>query len=81
MNKEKTLKDRKLKLLNGDFVDTKTKTDLIDENGYKYSLSFDCIRDKRTKRFNIVGKSNKFSIENIQQFIKNKNRGTKVLSK
>lgn len=81
MNQEKVLKDRKLKLLNGDFVDTKTKADLIDENGYKYSLSFDCIRDKRTKRFNIVGKSNKFSIENIQLFIKNKNCGTKVLSK
>ena len=39
MNQEKVLKDRKLKLLNGDFVDTKTKADLIDENGYKYSLS------------------------------------------
>ena len=38
MNKEKVLKDRKLKLLNGDFVGTKTKANLIDENGYRAVL-------------------------------------------
>lgn len=71
---EKVLRKRNLKLLdnNKGFYDTKSKVDLIDNKGFKYSLSFDVINDKRTKSFNIVDKHNKFLIDNIQKIIKDR---------
>lgn len=79
---EEVLRKRNLKLLdvNKGFYDTKSKVDLIDDKGFKYSLSFDVINDKRTKSFNIVDKHNKFSIDNIQKIIKDRGSDTKVIS-
>lgn len=53
----------------------------MDEDGYLYSLALDSVRDKRTKKFEIVSKSNKHSIQNIQHWINLQGSNTVVLSK
>lgn len=58
----------------------KEKYGFIDKNGYKYYLSLDSIKDSRTKKYRIASKYNKYSIENIQNYIYKNGGKAKVLS-
>lgn len=77
--KETALK-RGLKLLDNKYINKNTKMTFEDRNGYLYYTTIDNVKDKRTKKFDIVSKRNKYSIQNIQKFIENNNSKTKILS-
>lgn len=59
----------------------KTKLNCIDNNGYKYYLTYNGIKDDRTTNFDIVGIRNPYTIENIQTYININGGKSKVLSK
>lgn len=63
------------------YINKNTHMECHDKNGYKYYLTLNNIKDKRIKKFNIVSKNNKFSIDNIQKFIYDKGYKTKILTK
>lgn len=73
-------KDRELELLDNIYINTKTKMTFKDNNGYLYYLSLSDIKDKRTKKFDIVSNKNKYSIYNIQKFVENNGSKSKLLS-
>lgn len=73
-------KNRGLELLDNIYINTKTKMTFKDNNGYLYYLSLDNIKDKRTKKFDIVSNKNKYTIFNIQKFIENNGSKSKLLS-
>lgn len=52
----------------------------IDSCGYKYSLAYDQLRDKRSSH-SIVKAQNPYSLQNIQQYIYNNKGHAKVISK
>lgn len=60
-------------------IDTKTKHDYADNEGYRYSLTFDEIKDKRSNHY-IVRPENPYTIYNIQKYIANHGSNTKLLS-
>lgn len=53
-----------------EYVNKDYKMNCHDLEGYKYKLSLDCVNDKRTKRFEAIGKYNPYFVENIENFIK-----------
>lgn len=63
------------------YQNTDSKISVVDQDGYKYALSLGSIKDKRIVRFDIVGKRNPYSMENIQNWLHIKNSNTVVLSK
>ena len=63
-----------------EYINKNTHMECHDKNGYKYYLTLDVVKDKRTKKFNPVTKYNKFSIYNIQKFIYDKGYKTKILT-
>lgn len=65
-------KEKGLMLLSTEYVNNRTNMDCIDENGFKYSLSYGAINNKRKQSFNIISPYNKFSIDNMKLYIKNK---------
>lgn len=69
-------------LINPDeeYINNRKKIECYDKDGYKYLLSVGDISDKRTKKFKIVLKENKFSIYNIELYIKLNGYKTKILS-
>lgn len=73
-------RNRGLKLLDNIYINTKTKMTFQDINGYLYYLSLNDVKDKRTKKFDIVSNKNKYAIYNIQKFIENNGSKTKLLS-
>lgn len=72
--------ERGLELLDNEYINKNTKMTFKDKNGYLYYLTIDSVKDKRTKRFNIVDSRNKYTIKNIQKFIENNGYKTKLLS-
>ena len=44
-----------------------------DGDGYKYTLSIDCVKDKRTKKFSRYSKNNLYTVYNLKKFIKENN--------
>ena len=88
MTKKKNIEYARKKFLergfildSNEYIDNKTHMECHDNDGYKYWLTLDVLRDKRTKKFNPVTKHNKFSIDNIQKFIYDKGYRTKILTK
>lgn len=73
-------KQRDLILLEKEYINTKTKMTFQDNDGYLYYLTLDNIKDKRTKKFDIVSNKNKYTIYNIQKFIENNGSKSKLLS-
>lgn len=73
-------KQRNLILLEKEYINTKTKMTFQDNDGYLYYLTLDNIKDKRTKKFDIVSNKNKYTIYNIQKFIENNGSKSKLLS-
>lgn len=71
---------RGLTLLDDVYINKKTPMTFMDNDGYKYYLSIDCVCDKRTKRFQIVSKNNIYTIENIQKFIENNGSKSKLIT-
>ena len=61
------------------YRNTKTKMNLIDSNGYKYFISLNSVRDSRTAKLEIIGKSNPYSIENIQRWLTIQGTKTQVI--
>lgn len=53
-----------------EYINKSIKMDCHDLDGYKYSLSLSCVNDKRTKRFEPIGKYNPYFVENVENFIK-----------
>lgn len=51
-----------------------------DYDGYYYSISLSNILDKRINKFEIVSKSNPYTIFNIQNFINTSNKNLKLIS-
>ena len=43
-----------------EYVNKNTHMECHDKNGYKYYLTLDVVKDKRTKKFNPITKHNKF---------------------
>ena len=64
-----------------DYKNKSSQLFCIDENGFLYSLSYGDVADFRTKKFDIVGKHNKYSIKNIQHWLEMLGSKTKILSK
>lgn len=62
------------------YKNSKTPLKCHDTNGYYYSLTLDSVKDKRTVRFEIVSKHNKFSIQNINNYIALQGFNSVVLS-
>ena len=52
-----------------------------DKEGYKYFLTPEALKDKRTKSNAIVSGNNPYSIYNIQKYIQNQGSNTILLSK
>lgn len=74
-------KENGLTLCDNQIYTNKTvKLNCYDNNGYFYNITLDCAQDKRTKKYDIVGKKNLFSIQNIQHYIKIRNSKTEILS-
>lgn len=73
---------KKLKLLSTQYIGVKDKLIIEDEIGYKYSLSFDNIKQSYRKKLGIdyVSKYNDFSIENIRLWILLNNKPFKLIS-
>lgn len=44
-----------------------------DGDGYRYTLSLDCVKDKRTKKFSRYSKNNLYTVYNLKNFIKENN--------
>lgn len=63
-------KSKGLILIEKEYVNKNTKMDCFDNNGYKYKLSLDAVSDKRTKRFEPIGKFNPYFAENLDNFIR-----------
>ena len=59
---------------------TKEHIDCIDEDGYKYSLTLDCIKDKRTKNFDKWDKTNPYKAYNMRLLASRKQYGCIILS-
>lgn len=72
--------DKGLELLDNVYINKNTKMTFKDNDGYLYHLTLDNVKDKRTGKFDIVGKRNKYTIQNIQKFIENNGSKTKILS-
>lgn len=60
-------------------IEKNKRFSFIDNNGYKFSLTYDQLRDKRSGHA-IVKKQNPFSLENIQTYIYNNKSTAKVMS-
>lgn len=65
-------KDAGLTLLE-EYKGSKYKHLCQDDNGYKYTLSIDCVKDKRTKKFSKYSKNNLYTVYNLKHFIKENN--------
>lgn len=63
------------------YINKCKKLNCYDDNGFFYNITLDCVQDKRTKKYDIVGKRNLFSIKNIQHYIEIRGSKTKILSK
>lgn len=63
-----------------EYINSKSSLMCHDKNGYFYSLSYNDIRDKRTKNFDIISPYNQFSIKNIQIYLDKHKSGVKILS-
>lgn len=68
----KKYKEKGLILLSTIYTNNRIPMNCIDKNGFKYSLSYGAIKDKRKQSFNIISPYNKFSIDNMKLYIKNK---------
>lgn len=64
-----------------EYINKNCKMDCHDTEGYKYKLSLDCVCDKRTKKFEPIGKFNPYFAENLDNFIKINNGKCKLLSR
>lgn len=64
-----------------EYKNKRTKMNCYDLEGYKYKLSLDCVSDKRTKKFEPVGKFNPYFADNLDNFIKINNGNCELLSR
>lgn len=64
-----------------EYINKRTKMNCHDLEGYKYKLSLDCVLDKRTKKFEPIGKFNPYFAENLDNFIKINNATCELLSR
>ena len=63
----KKYKEKGLILLSTIYTNNRIPMNCIDKNGFKYSLSYGAIKDKRKQSFNIISPYNKFSYDNIKK--------------
>lgn len=64
-----------------EYKNNRTPLKCHDKNGYYYNLTLVTIQDKRISKFEIVNPRNKFSIQNINTYLKSQGVKTVVLSK
>lgn len=68
-------------LLDDNYIDSKEKMNFVDEFGYRYFLSYDNIRDKgEDETFIKFSIYNKYTIENIKNYLKLNNISDTLLS-
>lgn len=79
---EQVFAERNLRLLSDASCYTNKNAHLscVDAEGYKYSLTYDCVKDKRTKTFYKINKNNVFSLDNIQHWLDLQGSSTQVVS-
>ena len=78
--KERALR-RGLILDSNEYINKDTKMKFHDFDGYLYSLTMDCVSDKRTKKFEPIGKYNPYFVENIENFIRINGGNAKLLTR
>ena len=76
---EQAFKDKGLMPLE-EITGTKTKVSCVDKDGYKYSLTYDNVMDKRTKSFNRWSKLNPYKAENMRLFASSVQENCIILS-
>lgn len=68
-------------VVDGEYKNSKTPISCCDNDGYRYFLTIDNVSDNRTVKFNIVSKTNIYSIYNIQKWLELHGSKTKIISK
>lgn len=75
-----TFKEYGYELLDKEYKNRKEKMDIIDEDGYKYKVSYGMLNNLNTK-FPYVHQNNPYSIYNIKQYLKNNSIELELLEK
>ena len=61
-----------------EFIGWQTMINFIDKNGYKYSTSWNNF--KKSKKFQVVGEANPYSVENAKLYLRLNNMNVILLS-